>query len=73
MATQRNMQRTPDDQPGAEDQREEDDLPVTGVGNGDDADLPGTDPDDDVPDEETPAEPSPGDATPDKPATQNRP
>ncbi|QYD67039.1 hypothetical protein KZJ38_11500 [Paraburkholderia edwinii] len=73
MATQRDMQRTPDDQPGAEDQREEDDLPVTGVGNGDDADLPGTDPDDDVPDEETPAEPSPGDATPDKRATQNRP
>jgi len=73
MATQRDMQRTPDYQPGAEDQREEDDLPVTGVGNDDDADLPGTNPDDDVPDEETPAEPSPGDATPDKPATQNRP
>lgn len=73
MATQRDMQRTPDDRPNAGDQRNEDDLSVTGVGNDDDADVPGTNPDDDVPDEETPAEPSPGDATPDKPATQNRP
>lgn len=73
MATQRDIQRTPDDHPDAGDQREEDDLPVTGAGNEDNADVHGTNPDDDVPDEETPAEPSPGDATPDKPATQNQP
>src|ERR1700754_2891951 len=42
MATQRDMQRTPDDHPDAGDQREEDDLPVTGAGNEDNADVPGT-------------------------------
>ncbi|WP_246641510.1 hypothetical protein [Paraburkholderia edwinii] len=67
------MQRTPDNRPDAGDPREEDDSPATGVGKDDDADVPGTNPDDDVPDEETPAEPSPGDANPDKPASQNRP
>jgi hypothetical protein len=34
------------------------------------ADVPGTEPDEDIPDEETPAEPSPGDAPPDQGAPQ---
>jgi hypothetical protein len=74
MATQRDMQRAPDDQPDVGDQsNEDDDLPLTEIENDDGSDVPGTDPDDDVPEEDTPAEPSPGDADPDKPATQDRP
>jgi hypothetical protein len=37
---------------------------------GEQSDVPGTEPDEDIPDEETPAEPSPGDVPPDEAAPQ---